>query len=215
MRSPACFTRCGQQGRAFHRRVALAAGQHAPDLAADQRLQRLGRIARHVEGAVAGDGERAGGCDQFGHAGFVDRAVGGQAADHHAGDAKAAQGFDIGEHGAEFGIAVEEIAAARPHDDVERHGRHGQRHAHRAKARRDAALDQAGAEFDAVGAGVCAASRPSMPSTQTSIRGRARWSVFGEGGRAVSDIANDGCSVAPAARRGKPPHEGARRSASS
>ena len=46
-----------------------------------------------------------------------------QAADHDAGDAELAQRLDIGEHGAELGIAVEEVAAARPHDDVERDGR--------------------------------------------------------------------------------------------
>ena len=51
---------------------------------------------------------------------FVDGAVGGQAADHDAGHAEIAQRLDIADHRVEFGIGIEEIAAARPHDHMER-----------------------------------------------------------------------------------------------
>ena len=62
-----------------------------PTLAADQRLKRFDRIAGHVEGAMAGDGEGAGGPTSLAHALFVDRAVSGKAPDHDAGDAEVAK----------------------------------------------------------------------------------------------------------------------------
>ena len=109
--------------------------------------------SRHVEGAVAGDGERAGCLDERGHADLVDGAIGGQAADDHAGDAEFAKRRDVGQHRTIFVVAIEKIAAAWPHDDVERNFRQFQAQPCGAEAGRDAALDKAGAELDAVGAG--------------------------------------------------------------
>ena len=153
MRSPACRTRSASSADAFHRRVALAAGQHAADLAADQRFERLGRVARHVEGAVAGDVQGPAACASslMRFSSMVPSAFRQPTTTPATPRSRSAR--DIGEHRAVFGLAVEKIAAARPHDDVERHGRLVERGAHRAEARRDAAFDQAGAQFDPVGAG--------------------------------------------------------------
>ena len=79
-------------------------------------------IARHVEGAVAGDAHGAGAVDEGGHAGFVDIAFGREAANHHAGHADLPQGVDVGEHGGEFGVRIEEVAATRADDDEEGDG---------------------------------------------------------------------------------------------
>ena len=92
----------GEQCRAFDRGIALAAGQHAADAGADQRFQRLVRVARHVEGAVAGDRDRPCRLHQRAHPGLVDVAVGGQAADHHAGHAEVAHARDVLDHRGEF-----------------------------------------------------------------------------------------------------------------
>ena len=48
------------------------------------------------------------------------RAVGGEAADHDAGNAEVAQRLDVADHRAELGIGIQEIAAARAHDHMER-----------------------------------------------------------------------------------------------
>lgn len=102
------------------------------------------------------DVKAAGGLRQFAHAALVDGAFGGEAAEHHAGHAEVAQGGYVGQHRTVLGFAVEKIAATRPHHGMERHNRLVERGAHGSQARRDAAFDEAGAQFDPVGAaGLC------------------------------------------------------------
>ena len=169
MRPAACFTSAASSVAPSTAVSRWPLVSTRPTPAADQRLQRLGGIARHVEGAVAGDGERPGRLDQRAHPRLVDGAVGRQAADDDAGDAEVAQGRDVVDHRGELGVRIEEIAAARPHDHMERNLRQPQRLAHRAEARRDAAFDQAGAELDAVGARLLA-----RPAARRSPRRRSR-----------------------------------------
>ena len=108
---------------------------------------RLAIVGRHVEGAVAGDLERARGIDQRLGARLVDPAIRRQAADDDAGDAQILHRLDVIEHGGKFQLGIEEVAAARADDDVERDGRHAHRLAHHAQAWRQPAFEQARAQL--------------------------------------------------------------------
>ena len=145
---------------ALHRRVALAAGEHAIDAAADERLDGFGDVAGHVEGAVAGDRHRPRRLDEPPHAVLVDAAVRRQAADDHAGDAEPAAGLDVGEHAFELEPGIEKISAARADDDVEGDRRDLQRLPDDAERGRQPALQEARAELDAIGAAILRRDKP-------------------------------------------------------
>jgi hypothetical protein len=149
----------------------LSAGQHTSDAASYQRLQRRFRIGGDVELAVEGDGRRPRRCDQRLRAGLVHRALRRQTAYHHAGNAQFPQPRGIVEHRGEFGIEIQQITAARANDDVERDGCAGQRLAYYAIARCQQPSNRLAQSSTRSAPPFCAASRPSMPSTQTSILG--------------------------------------------
>src|SRR5690606_5863693 len=109
----------------FHCGIALSAGKHPADPAADERFQCRARIPRHIEGAMAGDCERAGNLDKRGHALFVYVSFGGQATDDDTGYPHGAQLGDVLEHGAIFRFAVKEVTATWPHDDMKGYGGQG------------------------------------------------------------------------------------------
>ena len=142
------------QRRAFQHARLLAGGQQAVDAEADQGLQRFGRIARHVERAMEGDGERPRRRDQpLGQLG-VDLAVGGEAAEHHAAGARRLGRGDVAQHHLDLDLGIEEVAAARPDHHLHRQLGARDRRLHQAEAGRGAALQQVGAQFDTGCAGL-------------------------------------------------------------
>jgi len=179
----------------------FGASPHAADAAAYQRLERGVRIARHVEGAVAGDVQRASRPHQFAHALFVDAAIGVQAADDDAGHAEVSERTDIGEHRTIFRLAIEKIAAAWPHDDMEGDGRALKCCAHRAEARRDAAFDQAGAEFDPIGAGGLRGQQAIDAFDADFDQRQASVVVGGQRGQSIADSSRPSGSIGPIAAK--------------
>src|SRR5688500_5367201 len=144
----------------IHRARPLARGQHAVDAAAHQRLDCLSRIASHVEGPMAGDGEGPRLLDERRHQLLVDLAVRCEAAEDDAGDVELAQRPHVLDHRGEFALRIEEIPAARPHNHVERNGRDLQGLLDRAQARRQSALEPRCTSLDAIGAGGLRSDQP-------------------------------------------------------
>ena len=82
---------------------------------------------------------------------FVDLALGGQAADDDTVNAEVLERPDVGQHGGELDVGVEEVAAARPNDDVEGYRGTPLRLLDHAPAGGEAAFEERRAELDPVG----------------------------------------------------------------
>ena len=134
---------------AFGRRIAAAGGQDAGASGADDLLQRIGKVARHVERPVEGGLHRPG----FGHEGRrtrrIDPSVGRQQTEDHAVGAAFAGEAHLFEHLPEFGVVIEEIPAAGTDHHTELQAFDAARHADGRGRRGRAALVGRGAEFDA------------------------------------------------------------------
>src|SRR5207248_2072762 len=130
----------------------LTGAEHALHPERDERLQRAGRVAAHVEGAVKGDVQRPCGGDELAGSVHIDLPVGSQHARHDAVRAGLLGSPDVLEHDRELGRRVEEVSAARPdeHEDRDVEPRPADRE--RARGGRRAALDEVGAQLEAVGA---------------------------------------------------------------
>ncbi len=153
--------RPGAQGRqhvgALARGRRPTRGQHAHDAVVGERLVRLEQVGGVVEGLVEGDRHVAGGRADRIERLLVDATVGGEGAEHdaHRHAALAGEGRDgggIGSHHAQLVGRVDEVAAARAHHDLHAHALHrGEHRLDHSQAGRRSALEQIGAEFDAIG----------------------------------------------------------------
>ena len=134
---------------AFGRRIAAAGSQDAGASGADDLLQRIGKVARHVERPVEGGLHRPG----FGHEGRrtrrIDPSVGRQQAEDHAVGAAFAGEAHLFEHLPEFGVVIEEISAAGTDHHTELQAFDAAHHTDGRGRRGRAALVGRGAEFDA------------------------------------------------------------------
>ncbi len=132
----------------------LAGGQHAGHPEFAQQLEGRVGVGGQVERTMAGDRQRRGRRAQGAHSRRIEAAGRGEHAGDDAIGAAGAEMRDVGEHRGEFGVAVAEVAGARPHHDEQWEADRGARRGERARARGQAAFAEAGAQFEAVGAGV-------------------------------------------------------------
>ena len=110
-------------------------------------------VGTHVEGAVEGDGHRAGGLDEQAHGGHIYLPVGGQCAHDDAVGALAAGGADVVGHNLLLGGGIEEVAGPRAYQDVLAGNGEAQHGAEQAERGRQSAVAQRLAEFDALRTG--------------------------------------------------------------
>src|SRR5207302_1301224 len=140
----------GNRVRALGRGGRLAGAEHALHPECDERLERPGRVAAHVERAVKRHVQWPRGGDQLAGPVHIDLPVGAQHARHDALRAGLLGPLDVLEHHRELGRRVEEVSAARPdeHEDRDVEPRPADRE--RTRGGRRAALDQVGAQLEAV-----------------------------------------------------------------
>ncbi len=131
-----------------------AGGENAGGASLDDGFEGSVEVGRFVEGAMEGDGKRAGDFNEFARVLDVDRVVAVKNAEDDAVHFAEFGEVDVAAHLGEFGAGVDETAAARAN-----HGEDGNfggcaGFAHEFGAWRDAADGKVGAEFDSV----CAAA---------------------------------------------------------
>jgi len=131
-----------------------AGGENAGGAGLDDGFEGFVEVGRFVEGAMEGDGKRAGDSNEFACAFDVDGIVGVKDAEDEAVHLAGFGEADVAAHLGEFGVGVEKVAAARTDHSEDGDFDGGAGVAHELGAWSDATNGKVGAEFDAV----CAAA---------------------------------------------------------
>src|SRR5690242_16080612 len=132
-----------------NRRFLAARGEHAIHADLGQVIERLGKIFRHIEGAMTSDLQRTSQFHELLHARLVNVTFEVEHAENHAAGAKLLSDEDIALHDAEFISRIAEVAAAWTDHHLQTDLDLFAHCSDHAGAGRGASFRQSGAEFHA------------------------------------------------------------------